>query len=88
MTIASSTARVAAMTAALSLSALAPSVANACACGCGIFDVGDGTMLPGDAPSGFTAWFRYASMNQNRNWERGAPAPAADNGDQRTGRVG
>jgi hypothetical protein len=72
--------RLGAMIAAL---AMAPSIANACACGCGVFDVGGGTLMTGDAQSGLTVWFRYDEMNQNQNWERGSKAPAADNGDKR-----
>ncbi len=83
MTKPTSVARLAALAALLGLSALAPSLARACACGCGIFDIGDGTLMPADSPSGFTGWFRYSSMNQNRNWEFGSAAPAADNGDKR-----
>jgi hypothetical protein len=74
-------ARRAALAAAAFLAA--PSLAHACACGCGIFDIGDGTLMPSDSPSGFTAWFRYSYMDQNRNWEFGTSAPSADNTDKR-----
>jgi hypothetical protein len=56
-----------------------PASAWACACGCGIFDVGAQT-LP--AEDGLLVWFRYAYMNQNQNWERGGKAPASDNLDK------
>jgi hypothetical protein len=86
MTSSASAARAAAVFAAMGFSALAPtlapSLAHACACGCGVFDIGDGTLTPNDAPSGFSAWFRYSYMDQNQNWEAGAKAPAADNGDK------
>jgi hypothetical protein len=62
--------------------ALAPAAALACACGCGVFDVGSGTMMPTDSQSAFTAWFRYDYMDQNQNWGGGSKAPAADNGDK------
>jgi hypothetical protein len=62
--------------------ALAPGAALACACGCGVFDVGSGSMTPTDSQSAFTAWFRYDDMDQNRNWEGNAKAPAADNADK------
>lgn len=62
--------------------AFAPSLAQACACGCGVFDVGEGTLAPTDSPSGFTGWFRYSYMDQNQNWERGHKAPASDNTDK------
>jgi hypothetical protein len=69
--------------AAVGLSAsLTPAAALACACGCGVFDVGSGTFLPSLAPSGFTAWFTYNDMNQDRNWEGVSAAPAADNRDK------
>jgi len=60
----------------------APNLAQACACGCGVFDIGDGTMIATDSPSGFTAWFRFATMDQNQNWEFGSRAPASDNADK------
>jgi hypothetical protein len=68
--------------AASALAAAAPNLAQACACGCGVFDVGDGTMMPNDSNSGFSAWFRYAYMDQNQNWEGASKALAADNGDK------
>ena len=58
---------------------LAPQSANACACGCGIFDVGADT-LPSE--NGLLVWFRYSYMDQDKNWEHGAKAPAADNQDK------
>jgi hypothetical protein len=70
---------------ALALAAAAffiPATSWACACGCGVFDVGAQTLLPTDAESGLTVWFRYNYMNQNQNWEGSAKAPASDNGDK------
>ncbi len=85
MTMALEAARRAATAAAVGLTALAaslaPSQANACACGCGVFDIGDGSMTASGG-SGFSAWFRYSYMDQNRNWERGSKAPAGDNKDK------
>jgi hypothetical protein len=63
--------------------ALAPSAAFACACGCSIFDVGQGTFLPNNANSGLEVWFRVAYMDQNQNWEGDPRAPASDNLDKR-----
>ena len=83
MTFSKRAARSAALIAALGLGALSPSLAQACACGCGVFDVGDGTLTPAMSPSGFTAWFRYGYMDQNRNWEGDGSAPASDNNDKR-----
>lgn len=68
--------------AGLAIASLSPQSAQACACGCGVFDVGAGTMMPADSDSGFSAWFRYAFMNQNENWEGNSKAPHSDNGDQ------
>lgn len=61
-----------------------PADAYACACGCGIFDVGENVLsgMPTDAPNGISVWFRYSYMNQNQNWEGGSKAPASDNGDK------
>jgi hypothetical protein len=57
------------------------SEAVACACGCGVFEVGAGSMLPtGDAASFFV---RYDFLDQNRNWSGTSRAPAADNDDKR-----
>jgi len=63
-------------------SLLSSGSALACACGCGIFDVGASTLMPNDSESGFSAWGRYSFMNQNQNWEGDSKAPAADNGDK------
>jgi hypothetical protein len=61
---------------------LSPQHSLACACGCGVFDVGASTMLPTDSDSGFSVWFRYDFMNQNQNWEAGHKALASDNDDK------
>ncbi|MDE2356712.1 MAG: hypothetical protein KGL69_08150 [Alphaproteobacteria bacterium] len=61
----------------------APGAALACACGCGVFDVGSGTFMPSTASSGFTGWLTYNFMNQNQNWEGARAGPAADNTDKR-----
>ncbi len=69
--------------------ALHPTTADACACGCGVFDVGFGmlTSMPNSmngmaGMAGVSVWFRYDYMNQNQNWEHGSSAPGADNGDK------
>ncbi len=59
---------------------MAPNVVRACACGCGVFDVGTSSMLPHEA--GGMAFFEFAFEDQNRNWANSGPAPAADNGDK------
>jgi hypothetical protein len=57
--------------------------AYACACGCGIFDVGAGVLsaMP-NSTSGVSVWFRYDYMDQNQNWEHGSRAPGSDNQDK------
>lgn len=64
------------------LTALAPSSTLACACGCGVFDVGGGAFMPETTGTGFTAWVRYDFMDQNQNWEGDHSAPASDNHDK------
>jgi len=60
---------------------LAPGVVYACACGCGIFDVGGSEMLP-SGPGG-AAYVQYDYMDQNRNWSGTSEGPAANNDDKR-----
>jgi len=59
---------------------LAPGAAWACACGCGVFDVGTSSMFPTD--EGGMAFFNYAYQDQNRNWSGTSQAPAANNDDK------
>jgi hypothetical protein len=63
----------------------APSVCRACACGCGIYEVGTSSMFP--TGSGVMAYADYAYQDQNQNWSGSSRAPAADNNDKdiRTG---
>jgi len=67
--------------AALGLALLCPSLANACACGCGLFDVGTSAMYANNA--GGVVFLEYDFMDQDRNWSGTASAPAADNNDKR-----
>ena len=60
---------------------LAPNAVLACACGCSVFDVGAGTMMPVNSESGFSLWFRYSTMNQYQNRAGSSRAPASDNPD-------
>jgi len=62
--------------------AAVPDTASACACGCGIFDIGANNAFPTMSDSGFSAWLRYSFMNQNKNWEGSSSAPASDNADK------
>ncbi len=73
-----------AFTAAVALSVLLSSTsAHACACGCGVFDVGAASIMPSNSDTGLSVWLRFNTMDQNKNWEGGSQAPAADNGDKR-----
>ena len=54
--------------------------AYACACGCGVFDVGTSGMLP--THEGGMVFIEYDFMNQNKNWHGTSSAPAADNDDK------
>jgi len=59
---------------------LVPTLARACACGCGIFDVGTSYMLP-TGPGG-TVWDQYDYQDQNHNWHGSSEAPSSDNDDK------
>jgi hypothetical protein len=59
---------------------MAPSMGWACACGCGVFDVGGSSMLP-TGPGGM-AYVQYDYQNQDHNWSSSSQAPAANNGDK------
>ncbi|MGA2175218.1 MAG: transporter [Verrucomicrobiota bacterium] len=59
---------------------LTPSVGWACACGCGVFDVGTSSMLP-QGPGGMV-FAEYDFQDQTWNWSRGSRAPAVDNPDK------
>ena len=52
----------------------------ACACGCGVFDVGTATMLPTQA--GGIVYLEDDYMNQNQNWVGAHAAPASANTDK------
>ncbi|HLI65528.1 MAG TPA: hypothetical protein VKU90_04110 [Caulobacteraceae bacterium] len=60
---------------------LAPSAALACACGCGVFDVGDDNLVPGE--TGRELFVEYDFLDQTQNWSGRQKAPAADNSDKR-----
>ncbi len=69
----------AALAALLALLVL-PQTALACACGCSVFSVGAGSLLPTN--HGGDAWLEYDFMDQNKNWSGDKAAPAADNSDK------
>jgi hypothetical protein len=60
---------------------LVPSTANACACGCSVFDVGGGLLPQEDDHGGrlFTEWWH---SDQNQNWIGNSKGPAAANSDK------
>ena len=60
--------------------ALNPSAARACACGCGVFDVGGDTMIAGDAAH--EVFVEYDYLDQTTNWNGAKQAPAANNTDK------
>src|SRR5208282_1136040 len=59
---------------------LAPSMVHACACGCGVFDVGTSSMFP--AGQGGMAFLQYDYQDQNRNWSGSSQAPSGGNPDK------
>lgn len=58
----------------------APLHAWACACGCGVFEVGGSEMLPQGA--GTQLFYQFSYLDQTDNWSGTSSAPAADNNDQ------
>jgi hypothetical protein len=53
---------------------------HACACGCGVFDVGTSSMFPNG--QGGMAFLQYDYQDQNHNWSGSTQAPAANNDDK------
>ena len=60
---------------------LLQSTSWACACGCGIFDVGTSSMFP-YGPGG-TVFLDYDFMDQDHNWSKDSKASNGDNSDKR-----
>lgn len=60
---------------------LAPTASLACACGCGVFDVGTGSLFVANEGGGI-AFLEYDFMDQNKNRSGTSSAPAADNEDK------
>ncbi|HXB02083.1 MAG TPA: hypothetical protein VNV15_04615 [Opitutaceae bacterium] len=58
---------------------LAPTTGLACACGCGVYDVGTSSMFP--KGSGGTVFLENDYQDQNHNWSGTSQAPAANNPD-------
>jgi len=57
-----------------------PAKALACACGCGIYEVGTSSMIPTGA--GVEEYVDFDYQDQDQNWSGGSRAPAADNPDK------
>ena len=66
--------------AAIAIIVLAPSLTWACACGCGVFDVGTPSLFPNG--SGGTVWYDFDFMNQYIDWHSSQPAARAANDDK------
>jgi hypothetical protein len=60
---------------------LAPTASFACACGCGVFDVGTASMFPQN--SGAMGFVEYDFMDQDKNWSGSSRASADANSDKR-----
>lgn len=59
---------------------LMPTRVLACACGCGVFEVGTASMFP--TGSGGMVWLGFDFQNQTQNWSGGGSAPEQNNGDK------
>jgi hypothetical protein len=57
-----------------------PAEGWACACGCGVFDVGTSSMFPTGA--GGMAFLEFDYQDQKHNWSGTSSAPSANNGDK------
>jgi len=68
------------MAAIVIIMSLTPGLSWACACGCGIFDVGTPSLLP--KGSGGTSWMEYDFMNQYINWHATQPSAGKNNADK------
>jgi len=60
---------------------LVPRASWACACGCGVFEVGTSSMLPSSA--GGMLYIDYDYQNQYENWKGDSRAPAENNDDKK-----
>jgi hypothetical protein len=59
---------------------LIPANSLACACGCGVFDIGTGEVMPTN--QGGKIFFEYDFLNQDKNWHGNSKASADDNEDK------
>src|SRR5579864_6589576 len=60
---------------------LQPGPSWACACGCGLFEVGTSSLFP--SGTGGIAYLEYDLSNQNTNWHGSSRASADDNSDKK-----
>ena len=60
---------------------LTPSLSWACACGCGVYEVGTAALFPTD--HGGTVWLEYDFQDQYLNWHATQIASGANNDDKR-----
>src|SRR5215469_12888526 len=60
--------------------AVVPHATRACACGCGVFDVGTSSMFP--SGQGGMLFLNYDYQDQTENWSGDSRAPAANNTDK------
>lgn len=65
---------------AVFLIAFMPRIVWACACGCGVFEVGTSSLFP-DGPGG-QVWLQYEYLDQYINWHATQPASAFYNNDK------
>jgi hypothetical protein len=66
--------------AAVLLVGLTPGLSWACACGCGVLDVGTYSLIPNG--SGGTVWWETDFMNQYINWHDSGPSSWLNNADK------
>ena len=62
------------------LIALTPGLSWACACGCGVYEVGTASLFP--TSGGGTVWFEYDFQDQYLNWHATHIASAGANSDK------
>jgi hypothetical protein len=63
--------------------ALTPGHAWACACGCSVFDLGTGSMMPQENDHGGKLYFEWDYMNQNKNHKGTSSFDPANNPDKK-----
>jgi hypothetical protein len=69
------------LAAAVFLIGLTPSLSWACACGCGVYEVGTASLFP--TGGGGTVWLEYDFQDQYLNWHATQIASGANNDDKR-----